>query len=284
MPTFQDALNIYVNPSTLDKLAITYGEVTDMFQKSALSVALKNTNFTGQAIKGGTVHVRRLRHSNSQAYGTARTAGEGNPVTNDGVDLKINTDREIVEELEAKDVELYGIPNLIERRKEDHAKTLARELDRAFFVEAQTAAATVDLTPAGSAIQDKVEYLIQQLETLSNDHVDGVDREDMELILSPYWYGKLENYLDTLPNPTNGGVSIKRFHNVRVWSNTRQGVDAILMVKGSVAQPLVLTGGYMAERIPLSNATAVELFYSFGTKAVMPDLILKAGLDGNISI
>ena len=44
------------------------------------------------------------------------------------------------------------------------------------------------------------------------------------------------------------------------------------MIDGAVAQ-LVTTDEYDAEKIPLSNDIALELFFSKGTKAVMPDLI-----------
>jgi hypothetical protein len=44
------------------------------------------------------------------------------------------------------------------------------------------------------------------------------------------------------------------------------------MIDGAIAQPVV-TDEYDAEKIPLSNDIALELFFSHGTKAVMPDLI-----------
>lgn len=279
----QDALNIFLNGSSVkDKLAKTYAEVRDMIQARAVSIGLKNNNFTGEVVKGGTVSVKRLRTAVSQPYGTARAAGEGDAVINDGVDVKIDTDREIVEELERKDILKYGVENLIARRKENHSLAVVRELDNAFFVEAQTAATTVDVS-AGATLAAKIEILVQRLETLVNDHVDGIDREDMVLTLHPNWFGQLETYFDTLPNPDNGGMNARKgFHRVEVLSSPRQDVDAIVMVRGSVAQPVTMDQ-YDAARIPLSNAFAVELFYSFGTKAVMPDLIFKAGLDGNIS-
>lgn len=48
------------------------------------------------------------------------------------------------------------------------------------------------------------------------------------------------------------------------------------MIDGAVAQ-LVTTDEYDAEKIPLSNDIALELFFSKGTKAVMPDLIKYFG-------
>ena len=47
------------------------------------------------------------------------------------------------------------------------------------------------------------------------------------------------------------------------------------MIEGAVAQ-LVTVDEYDAEKIPLSNNIALELFFSKGTKAVMPDLIKYA--------
>jgi hypothetical protein len=49
------------------------------------------------------------------------------------------------------------------------------------------------------------------------------------------------------------------------------------MAVGAIAQPVVAQP-YVVEPIPLSNAVAIELFYHYGTKAVMPDLIKYASL------
>ena len=48
------------------------------------------------------------------------------------------------------------------------------------------------------------------------------------------------------------------------------------MCMGSIAQP-VMPSPYEPSRIPLSKAIAIELYYSYGTKAVMPDLIYYVG-------
>ena len=45
------------------------------------------------------------------------------------------------------------------------------------------------------------------------------------------------------------------------------------MVDGSIAQP-VMSKPYAAERIPMSEAIAVEMFFYYGTKAVTPETIL----------
>ena len=54
------------------------------------------------------------------------------------------------------------------------------------------------------------------------------------------------------------------------------GAKFVVMVYGSIAQP-VLPKPYAAEKIGLADAYALELFYYYGTKEVMPDLIQYYG-------
>ena len=100
--------------------------------------------------------------------------------------------------------------------------------------------------------------------------------------VTPDIYGQIENYIDSVPNSING-LSDNMFHKVRIFSNHRQTKDAICMIDGAVGQ-LVVTDQYDAEKIPLSNDVAIELFFSKGTKAVMPDLIKYATLNSQSSI
>ena len=74
-----------------------------------------------------------------------------------------------------------------------------------------------------------------------------------------------------MPNSVTG-LTDEYFHKVRIYSNHRQTKSMICMIDGAVGQ-LVTTDEYDAEKIPLSNDIALELFFSKGTKAVMPDLI-----------
>lgn len=257
---------------TLDALTESYAEVVDMIQKSAISSQLKNTVLSGDPASG-SVEVRRLMTSASQAYGTARTASAGDQVSNNGVTINLDQDKEIVEEVEWKDVQFYGIPSILESRKRNHQMAMVRELDNAFFTEAESAGS--EETISATDIEDQLEELIQSVETVENDNVDGVDRDMLAITVKPSIYGQIRNYVDTLPNPQNGGVDAGFFHDVRIFSNTRQTEDAICMAYGSIAQPVVAQP-YEVERIPLSNAIAIELYYNYGTQAVMPDLIKYA--------
>jgi hypothetical protein len=272
----EDALSIFQSDKTTeDALRESYSELVDMIQKGAISQQIKNVNLSGDP-ESGSVEVRRLMTSASQAYGTARTAGAGDKVSNNGVTVNLDQDKEIVEEVEWKDIKFYGIADILSKRSVNHRMAMIRELDTAFFTEAESAG--TEATVTGDNVAEKLEALIQEVETTENDNVDGVDRDMLVVCVTPAIYGELRNYVDTLPNPLDGGVDAKFFHDVRIFSNTRQTEDAICMAIGSIAQP-VTSQGYSVDRVPLSNAMAVELFYHYGTQAVMADLIQYASFE-----
>ncbi len=269
-----DALNIVTSGTTKDKLAESYGKVIESIQKGAISEKIKNTDYSGDPTTG-SVEVNRFDNASSEDYGTARAAGKGDAVANGGkVTINLNTNKEIVEEIEEKDVRTFGVADIIARRAANHAKRMIATLDRAYFSALEAAGTAVTLPTGTTAIEDVVEAMIQSIETVSNDHVDGVDREMIVLTFTPAVYGKLRNHIDKVSVPTadSGEEEIAMFHGVRVFSNTRQTKAIIATVFGSAGQP-VLVNEYADEKVPLSNAHAVELFYSFGTGVVTPDLV-----------
>ncbi len=269
----EDTLSILKSDlKTKEKLIETYKEVVDMIQKGALSMQFKNTNLSGDP-EAGSVEVSRLLTSSSKAYGTARAAGTGDAVADNKVTINLDQDKEIVEELEYKDVKFYGIPNIMDKRKRNHWMAMTRELDTAFFAVAESEGASHSVT--GSTIVDKLESLILSIETVTNNNVNGVDRDLIYVTVTPQVYAELRNKIDTLPNPNEGGVDARYFHDVRIFSNSRQTQDAICMAYGAIGQPVV-SEPYEIDRIPLSNAFSVELYYHYGTKAVMSDLIKYA--------
>jgi hypothetical protein len=186
--------------------------------------------------------------------------------------VAIDTDKELIREVEAKDVRLYGVDGLVERQAAADEASVKRELERAFFVEAHTAGTEATLTETD--IADKLEELIQKLEVVKNDYVDGVPRDVMHLALAPSLYGKARTYFDKVEGGNATGETFNLFHGVRTDSSTYlpSGIDAVLQVEGSIAQPVLFTR-QNAERVPFSNAYAFGIFLSYGTKAVMPDLI-----------
>lgn len=263
-----------LNGANADVLAESYGSLIESIQKGAISEKIKNTMYSGDPTTG-SVEVDRFRNAVAGDYGDARTAAKGSALNNDGkVTINIDTDKEIVEEIEGKDIALFGLPSIVARRVANHSKRMIANLDTAFFTTAVSSGTAVTLEDDVIEIEDVCEAMIQSVETTSNNFVDGVDRDQIVLTLSPAAYGKLRNYIDKVSVPTadSGTEELNMFHGVRVYSNTRQSVAIIAMIEGAVAQP-VLVNEYADEKINLSNAHAIELFYSYGTKAVMPDLI-----------
>lgn len=280
--TLQDTLSItYRNASDLDKLKVVYGQILRNIATSPIFNDLINRNYSGST-DGGSVNVKRMKFSTVRAYGTARAAGEGDKLQNNGIDVLIDQDKEIVDEVEKKDLDLYGtgaelLANLVAQK----TMSMQIHLEDAYFVALQTAAATFDAS-AYTGTVNKVLALIRALEAVTGDNVNKIDRSLMVLTLAPEFFDELQSYVDTLPNPRNGGVEAKFFHGVEVRAAVRQDVDAVIQVRGSMAMP-VRIDSYSAGRIQLSNAYADELYFSYGIEAVMPEAILKCALSGTIS-
>jgi hypothetical protein len=191
------------------------------------------------------------------------------------VTVPVDIDREIVEEIEQKDISLYGVEGLLTRRSQNHTKSMIRELERAFFTAG--AADGTSFTPTKTDPNEILEELILQVETTKNDFVDGVDRDMISVTMSPAKYSEVRNFLDTGVHNANIETNIEEFgtfHGVRVYSSiyVPASVGRIAMVDGSIALP-VLPMPYDAREIPLSKAIGVALFYSYGAKVVTPDLI-----------
>ena len=273
------ALNILLDTAGKEYLAELYGKTIEGVQKALISGPMKNMDLSGDPVSG-TVEAKRFVNATSKTYGTARTEGKGDAVKAKPVTVAIDTDKEIVEELEQKDVRLYGVDGVLDRRSANHILRMAAELDNAFFAAAAGSATVLNLS-SYKTISDELEAIIQECETTQNDFVDGVPRSMMHLVLSPKYYGKIRNDLDKQTNNANVDTGAEEFnvwHGVRAYScvHLPTGCDYLLLVDGAVAQP-VMADQYTAEKIPLSNAYGIELFYHYGTKVVTPDLIFKPG-------
>lgn len=245
-------------------------------QRRTISNIFKNTLLSGNP-DAGTLSARRYASAQSKEYGTARKEGKSEPGKALPVSVDINIDREIFEEYEEKDISLNGIPGLLAERKVAIETAMERELDEKFF------AVAVDSTDGGTELQttkgtvkDRLSELVLKLHTTKNDFVDGVEKNDIHVVLSPAAYEEMRDYIDT-----NGNANVQtdieefgKFHGVWVYSNNHQpeGVEMIAMCKGSIAEP-VKPSTYRAEKIPFSDAYNVGLPYYYGCKSVMPDLI-----------
>ena len=273
-----NAISLLSGVSTPATLAEIYGLVIENVQKSTLSTSLKSQQYTGNPA-AGSVEFKRFANSEAKTYGTARTAAKGDKITVPPTTVNLSTHKEIVEEVAKFDLDTFGVAGIMQRRADNHVLTMAADLDRAFFGEANTSGTAFTPGSGVTEIQDIVESMIQTLEVVKNDYTDGVDRGMMDLVLSPAQYGKLRTFLDTQSNPNvdTAGEEFGMYHGVRVYSCTRlaEKCNGLLMIRGAVAQPVVVDQYSNPEKIPLSNDFAVSLFYDYGTKALTPDLIFK---------
>lgn len=270
-----ESLAVISTNTGMDYLAEEYGKVIDNVQKNTISARLKNTDLSGNPT-AGSVEAKRFVNRKSNPYGTARAGGAGQKVKAEPVTIQINVDRELITEVEEKDVSLYGVDNFINRQATLDEKSMTRELERKFFETAAAAGAGNSFTTSETAINKKIEALIQAVERTKNDYVDGVERDMIAVVLNTETYGELRDYLDTTDNAnvTTAAGEFGTFHGVPVYSTVYlpDGVNGIAMIMGAVAQP-VLTTLDEAGKFDASNAYHFGMFYSFGCKAVMPDLI-----------
>lgn len=266
------SLNILLSTTGKDYLAEKYGAVIANVQKRCISQLIKNTDLSGTP-GAGTYEAKRFENKTSNAYGTARSGGAGQAIKATPVTVPVNVDKEIIVEAEQKDVTLYGVDGLIERETASAQKSMIRELERAFFAAAVTAGTAV--TPAGTTPEEIAEELIQSVETVQNNFVDGVERDMITLVLTPAKYGKLRTYFDAVSHDGNA-ESFGMFHGVKVYSSIYlpANTNGVCMADGSVAEPVLPTVA-PAQKVPLSNAIAFGMFYSYGATAVAPDLIFK---------
>ena len=154
---------------------------------------------------------------------------------------------------------------------------MTAELDTKFFAVGKTEGTQFKPASSVTAIKDVIEAMAVHFETMKTDYIDGIDRSMISVTLDPASYSEIRNDLDKITN-TNVDTTDAEFymyHGVRVFSSNRLpvGVKIECMVDGSIAQP-VMSKPYAAERIPMSEAIAVEMFFYYGTKAVTPETIL----------
>lgn len=270
------SLSILLEQEGKDYLSELYGKTIANVQKSLLSADMKNRDLSGDPTSG-SVEAKRFANASPKAYGTARAAGKGDALKARPVTVVIDQDREIIEEIEEKDIRLYGVDGLLEQRSQNHIRRMAAELDRVFFTVAYNGATEVEID-ADAPIEEQLEAIIQKCENTMNAFVDGVPRDMMRLVCGTKVYGKIRNALDKASRP-NVDTTVEEFfawHGVETKScvHLPAGCPFLLMAEGAVAQPTYAVP-YSAEKIPMSKAYAVELFYHFGTAVVTPDLIFK---------
>ena len=276
------SIQLQTSSSAKDKLKEEYGKVIENVQKRTISALLKNKDLSGDA-SSGTMEAKRVSNATAEDYGTARSGGKANKIKANPVVVALDVNKELIEEVEEKDLRTYGVNGLIERRVSNQGNSINRLLEREFFKEAVKEGTKVTLT--ATKTEEMFEEAIQKIETTKNDFVDGVERDMINIVCSPEYYGKIRTYLDAgKANIETDIEEFGRYHGVNVFSSVYlpTGVDFVVMANGSVAQP-VITSVYNPTKIELSDATAFGTFLYFGTKAVTPDLIIYKA-EANVSL
>ena len=271
----QKSLNVLINgTSTKDDLAVVLDGVLENIQVSAVSEAIKNKNGSGSP-QSGAVEYKRLANATLADKGTARQAGKGSQLKAETITVLIDTDKEIVEEVTTKDLKLYGVAGMAQKRADNQSKRISAFLDKTFFdvaVKAGTKFTRGSLTDP----KEIVDAMIVQAKNTSSDFIDGIDAEDLVLVLDGSYRKALKNDLDSLPNgtrPENGRIGV--YDSVEVFESNRlpENVHTIVMLRGAVAQPYFVSE-YDFEKIPLDDNYAIENFLYCGTKALMKETII----------
>lgn len=270
----QPALNIadYTNQSTMDNLAEVLDGVIENIQVSAVSEALKNREGSGDP-KGGSIEYKRFVNATLNAKGTARTAGKGDKVIAKPVIVNLDDNKEIIEELQLKDIKLYGIDGMAERRKANFARRIEAYLDRKFF--AETVNGGTAYAGAKTKTKEILDEMIVSAKGTSSDFIDGIDAEDLAIVLNGTARKEMKNDLDALPNGTNpANGAIGAYDSIVVYESNRlpENVDMIVTLKGAVAQPFFVDD-YQAEKVPFDDAIALESFLYSGRKTLVPEAI-----------
>lgn len=256
--------------SGLQLLKETYAGMLENVQKGTLSNLIKNTDLSGDP-KAGSVVAKRFQNTESKAYGTAR-GSTGQALVSLEVSVAVDTDKELINEVEAKDLKMNTVEGLIQKKSVQNQKSMERELDRAFFEACESAGTEVFTSEAD--ISKLFNLLVKNLKSLQNEYIDGVDADDIWVIMNTDKYDQIRDKVDTLENAniTSDIASIGKYHGIKVAENIRQSAEFIVMMQGAVAQPVSVDIDE-ADKFPASNAYHFGLFYSYGTGAVMPDAI-----------
>lgn len=267
----QEALNIMLQDGkTKDNLKQVLSGVLENVSAKAVSEQIKAKNGSGTP-EGGVIEYKRFVNAELKDKGTARKAGKGDAVKGKPVKVVIDTDKEIVEELQGKDVKLYGIDGMAERRKVNHQSAIIRYLDREFFAKVTEG---TEVTPKDN-VQDTIDDLLERARTLKNDFIDGIESDLLVIVVNSTYRKAMKKILDELPNGTDPKEqAIGMYDSVRVYESNRlpTDVEAVVMMDGAIAQPYYVSE-YSAEKVPFDDAVALEDYLYKGTKALMEDTI-----------
>lgn len=268
------ALNLYDEQGVKDYLAAEWGKVIESIKSTATSMIIKNQDLSGDP-QSGSVIARRFVNAKSATYGTARKNGKANAIKNLTVPILMDTHDEILEEAEENDARYCGVVNLLDRRNNDIKMTAIKNLDRTFY--SVMAEAGTEFKSDETDVLLRINEAVVKLKKTHNDYVDGVDGYMISIIADSAVYDVIRTKLQNMPSYPGftTEANVGNYHGSKLIESTElpEGVNFIVQVDGSVAQPAHLVPAEY-QKVQFSKAYSFGMFLDYGTKAVMPDLIL----------
>jgi len=271
----QDSFSIYQSNGTdKAKLREIIVEIPGMISKLLVSGLAKNKQVSGDPASG-SVKVSRFIGSTVRDYGTARGNGFGDKLKDNYVTVLLDEEKEVVEEVNNFDLRQYGLEGILEKRAGAVAFAYQNHLDQEFYKVAEDEG--TEVTSEGDTVLKRFDSIVRAVATVKNGNVNGVPRGMIVVTLSPEAYDEVQAKIDELPNPVEGGVKIGTLHGVFVMENINQTEEMIAMAMGAIAQPSIISNIKFGE-VPFSNEQAITFFFNYGTKCVMPDLVMYGSI------
>lgn len=265
------ALDILSTSEGRELLSLKIGGVIKNLQKSMLWYKYRNTNIIGDP-NAGTVEFKRLSNQVSLEY----IPGNGNasnamPIVANPIQLNMHIHRSLISRVEGSDVLYYGVEGLIDRQMENNQRTMNRDFERNFWGAGLSYTSRTEYD-ADADIVDVIDEAINAIESTRNQWVDGVERDELGLILTPALYTSLQKHIDKLPGI--GGKQYDKFHGVEVDTSIYLPNSAKFCVihKGAIGQ-LFRVFPDDAGKFPATNTYHFGLIYDLGAVAVEPELI-----------
>jgi hypothetical protein len=257
-------------------LAEQYAGILENFQTRALSSIVKNATYSGDP-KAGSVEFDRMLNAAVEDYNVDATDKH---FRFEKVTVNLDINKMIRERANQIDLDQYGPAGIVERKANNYTDSLVAYADDNFFAAAVTEGTELELS--AETDRAKLDELIRSVTDVKNNYVNGVDESQVAVFLKSSVYDSLKAYVDTLPNPTAGGVRLGLYGGVEVYRNFRQTKDAIAMVKGAGVQPITVVGTKLQE-IPGSVEFYLGLYLRHGVKMIMPELVRWADWSGEVS-
>lgn len=254
-------------------LSEVYGGVLENFSTRALSSIVKNNQWSGDP-RSGSVEFDRMLNTAVENYNP--DAIDKN-LKIEKVTVNVDTPKMIRERATQWDIDEYGIDGIIQRKSDLYTNSMIVFADRAFFTKAETEGSEVTLT--ASTDKGKLDEFIRTITDATTDYADGIDESMVHVFLKSSVWDRLKGEFEKLPNPANGGVTLFDYNGVNVHRNFRQTEDAIIMVEGAGAMPIAPIGTAV-DKIAGSVEYYIGLYFKYGVKMIMPELVKYASFSG----